>query len=233
MQELMDGQPLFPGDSDVDQLHIIQKLLGPITAKQSVVFLRNPRFSGFKFGDDLSNSPAQLDKRYRAQVNNGKMSLAALDFMKRCLRMDPAERLTITECLQHAYFAGMQESTDAAARFATQAQRRTASAKRAHSAQSCTSTATRDDVHAAGLNVEADEPVHARPPAKRQVRSLCRFCLHFSSWLKCCVESVESGVVAVGDQACQTDGYTACSPHQKGSQPGWKCGNVRSLMLLH
>ena len=28
MGELMDGQPLFPGDSEVDQLFVIQKVLG-------------------------------------------------------------------------------------------------------------------------------------------------------------------------------------------------------------
>jgi len=30
MGELMDGQPLFPGDSEVDQLFVIQKVLGPL-----------------------------------------------------------------------------------------------------------------------------------------------------------------------------------------------------------
>lgn len=28
MGELSDGNPLFPGDSDIDQLYIIQKMLG-------------------------------------------------------------------------------------------------------------------------------------------------------------------------------------------------------------
>lgn len=28
MAELSDGQPLFPGDSDIDQLYIVQKMLG-------------------------------------------------------------------------------------------------------------------------------------------------------------------------------------------------------------
>jgi cyclin-dependent kinase-like len=30
MGELMDGQPLFPGDSEVDQLFVIQKVLGAL-----------------------------------------------------------------------------------------------------------------------------------------------------------------------------------------------------------
>lgn len=28
MAELLDGQPLFPGESDIDQLYIVQRLLG-------------------------------------------------------------------------------------------------------------------------------------------------------------------------------------------------------------
>lgn len=34
MGELVDGQPLFPGESDIDQLYIIQRLLGPLTQDQ-------------------------------------------------------------------------------------------------------------------------------------------------------------------------------------------------------
>ena len=34
MGELIDGQPLFPGESDVDQLYIVQKHMGPLTEEQ-------------------------------------------------------------------------------------------------------------------------------------------------------------------------------------------------------
>ena len=48
MGELYDGQPLFPGESEIDQLYIIQRMLGPLTAEQNDLFLRNPRFVGLK-----------------------------------------------------------------------------------------------------------------------------------------------------------------------------------------
>jgi cyclin-dependent kinase-like len=38
MGELTDGEPLFPGESEVDQLFCIQKVLGPLTQKQSEEF---------------------------------------------------------------------------------------------------------------------------------------------------------------------------------------------------
>ena len=43
MGELVDGQPLFPGESDIDQLYIIQRLVGSLTEEQQQLFLRNPR----------------------------------------------------------------------------------------------------------------------------------------------------------------------------------------------
>ena len=49
--ELIDGQPLFPGESEIDQMYIIQKVLGSLTPEQHEMFLRNPRFLGLKFPD--------------------------------------------------------------------------------------------------------------------------------------------------------------------------------------
>jgi cyclin-dependent kinase-like len=34
MGELVDGQPLFPGESEIDQLYLIQKMQGSLTTKQ-------------------------------------------------------------------------------------------------------------------------------------------------------------------------------------------------------
>ena len=44
MGELTDGQPLFPGDSEIDQLALIQQCLGPLTSAQMERFLKNPRW---------------------------------------------------------------------------------------------------------------------------------------------------------------------------------------------
>jgi cyclin-dependent kinase-like len=41
MAELIDGQPLFPGESDIDQLYVIQKTMGRMTSEQSEMFARN------------------------------------------------------------------------------------------------------------------------------------------------------------------------------------------------
>ncbi len=89
MGELTDGQPLFPGESEIDQLYLIQKMLGPLTSEQSEMFAKNPRFLGYRFPD--ISKPETLEKRYI-----GKLSKTALSLIKGLLRMDPRERFTST-----------------------------------------------------------------------------------------------------------------------------------------
>eukprot|EP00892_Ulva_mutabilis_P006778 jgi/Ulvmu1/4472/UM002_0197.1 len=86
MGELIDGQPLFPGESDVDQLYIIQRMLGPLTREQGSRFMANPRFNGYKFGDDLARNPRTLEARYGSKMLENGFPHQAIDFMKRCLR---------------------------------------------------------------------------------------------------------------------------------------------------
>jgi len=104
--EITDGQPLFPGESEIDQLFVIQKVLGPLTADQMELCQKNPRFIGVKFPD--ITKPETLEKKYL-----GKLSKKALAFMKVCLKMDPADRISASEALQHPYFEGLRESVPA------------------------------------------------------------------------------------------------------------------------
>lgn len=102
MGELIDGQPLFPGESEIDQLYLIQRVLGPLTAEQLELFLRNPRFLGLKFPD--MSRPETLEKRYL-----GKVTKKLIQFMKSLLKMEPTERANSTECLDHPYLEGIAE----------------------------------------------------------------------------------------------------------------------------
>lgn len=88
MGELSDGQPLFPGDSEIDQLYLIQKIMGSLTKDQLESFNKNPRFVGLKFPSDISK-PETLEKKY-----TGKLSRKALSLMIGLLKMDPLMRLT-------------------------------------------------------------------------------------------------------------------------------------------
>jgi len=82
MAELIDGAPLFPGESDLDQLYVVQRMLGPITAEHQHAFLRNPRFAGLKFPD--MSRPETLERKYA-----GRLAPDALAFLKALLRWTP------------------------------------------------------------------------------------------------------------------------------------------------
>ncbi|CAL1543443.1 unnamed protein product [Lymnaea stagnalis] len=97
MGELADGQALFPGDSEIDQLYVIQKILGPLPDDQMKVFVKNPRFHGLKF--PAVKRPKTLEKHYQ-----GVLTSVALDFMKSCLHLDPSDRTTSDDCISHIVF---------------------------------------------------------------------------------------------------------------------------------
>lgn len=103
MGEISDGQPIFPGDSEVDQLYVIQRLIGPLTPEHQEMFMLNPRFAGLKFPD--MNRPETLQKKYV-----GKLSKRAFSIMKGLLSMEPRERPSSEQCLQHNYFENLDKS---------------------------------------------------------------------------------------------------------------------------
>nr|XP_056717737.1 cyclin-dependent kinase-like 5 isoform X1 [Euleptes europaea] len=95
--ELSDGQPLFPGESEIDQLFTIQKVLGPLPAEQMKLFYSNPRFHGLRF--PAVNHPQSLERRYL-----GILSGVILDLMKNLLKLDPGDRYLTEQCLNHPSF---------------------------------------------------------------------------------------------------------------------------------
>ena len=97
MGELMDGQPLFPGDSEVDQLFVIQKVLGHLPDFLQEEFNRNSRYQGLKF-PEIPN-PETIEARYAAVMNETE-----IDLMKQMLQMDPYKRITARQAIEHDWF---------------------------------------------------------------------------------------------------------------------------------
>lgn len=74
--------------------------MGPLTPSQIEVYNHNPRYVGIKLPN--VSKPETLVKKYF-----GKLSKRALSFMKGVLKMDPTERMTSQDCLEHPYFEGL------------------------------------------------------------------------------------------------------------------------------
>ncbi|CAM9770188.1 cyclin-dependent kinase-like 1 [Lampetra fluviatilis] len=104
--EMLCGNALWPGNSDLHQLHLITKTLGDLIPWHKQVFMSNQFFSGVSIPDPIKLEP--LEERFP------RISAPSLSLMKSCLKMDPAARLTTAGLLEQPYFDGFREDTDRA-----------------------------------------------------------------------------------------------------------------------
>ncbi|XP_005987945.1 cyclin-dependent kinase-like 1 [Latimeria chalumnae] len=102
--ELISGNPLWPGRSDVDQLYLIRKTLGDLIPRHQQVFSSNLFFTGVSIPEPDGTEP--LDMRF---VN---ISSQALSLMKACLAMDPGARQSCEQLLQQPYFDSCREDLE-------------------------------------------------------------------------------------------------------------------------
>ena len=97
MAELIDSQPLFPGESDVDQVYCIQKYLGELIYEHQEAIQKNKNFSGLKL--PKVQRVESIRKRYE-----GKIEREAVEFILNLIQKDPKDRLTAEQALGHEYF---------------------------------------------------------------------------------------------------------------------------------
>lgn len=99
MAELLLGQPIFPGDSGVDQLVEIIKVLGTPTREQ--IREMNPNYTEFKF-PQIKAHPWQ--KVFRART-----PLEAIDLVSRLLEYTPSARISPLEACAHTFFEELRD----------------------------------------------------------------------------------------------------------------------------
>ncbi|KAJ8308756.1 hypothetical protein KUTeg_013630, partial [Tegillarca granosa] len=102
--ELLTGQALWPGKSDVDQLYLIKKTLGDLLPRHKEIFANNVFFKGTTIPEPDRMEP--LESKFPG------ISQAAMDFMKSCLKMDPSQRLSCSDLLVHPYMDVSKEILD-------------------------------------------------------------------------------------------------------------------------
>ncbi|KAL0134131.1 hypothetical protein PUN28_001171 [Cardiocondyla obscurior] len=99
LAELLLGQPIFPGDSGVDQLVEIIKVLGTPTRDQ--IREMNPNYTEFKF-PQIKSHPWQ--KVFRARTPP-----EAMDLVARLLEYTPSLRMTPLQACAHSFFNELRE----------------------------------------------------------------------------------------------------------------------------
>lgn len=98
MAELMLGQPLFPGESGIDQLVEIIKVLGTPTREQ--IKTMNPNYMEHKFPQI---KPHPFSKVFRKGPSD------AIDLISRLLEYTPSQRLSAFEALCHPFFDELRD----------------------------------------------------------------------------------------------------------------------------
>lgn len=100
--EMITKQPLFAGDSEIDQLYRIFRVLGTPdeTTWPGVTSLKDykPTFPNW--------SPNPIQK----VIGNLNLDPAGLDLLHRMLRYDPCERISAKVALTHPYFKDLQKN---------------------------------------------------------------------------------------------------------------------------
>jgi len=93
--EMLSGDPLFPGDSDIDQLFHIVKCLGTLCQRHRDLIAKNPIYNGINIAN---NEPTRLNNTFPT------WSQHSLKFVNSCLDVDPTKRPTTVELLNAALF---------------------------------------------------------------------------------------------------------------------------------
>jgi kinase len=97
--ELLLGQPLFPGDSGVDQLVEIIKILG--TPNREQIHSMNHNYHEFKFPQIKAADLTEILAKNRPGTQNMKH---AADLINKLLRYSPESRLKPLAALSHEFF---------------------------------------------------------------------------------------------------------------------------------
>ncbi|CAN1320705.1 Shaggy-related protein kinase epsilon [Linum perenne] len=100
LAELLLGQPLFPGESGVDQLVEIIKVLGTPTREE--IKCMNPNYTEFKF--------PQIKAHPWHKIFHKRMPPEAVDLVSRLLQYSPNLRSTAVEALVHPFFDELRDA---------------------------------------------------------------------------------------------------------------------------
>ncbi|RZC72919.1 hypothetical protein C5167_048405 [Papaver somniferum] len=96
---LLDSQPLFPGESGVDQLVEVIKVLGTPTREE--IKCMNPNYTEFKF--------PQIKAHPWHKVFHKRMPPEAVDLVSRLLQYSPSLRCTALEACAHPFFDELRD----------------------------------------------------------------------------------------------------------------------------
>eukprot|EP00818_Percolomonas_sp_WS_P010820 CAMPEP_0117446738 /NCGR_PEP_ID=MMETSP0759-20121206/6503_1 /TAXON_ID=63605 /ORGANISM="Percolomonas cosmopolitus, Strain WS" /LENGTH=511 /DNA_ID=CAMNT_0005239029 /DNA_START=224 /DNA_END=1759 /DNA_ORIENTATION=- len=108
MAELLDGEPLFAGKNDVDQLYKIQEVCGPLSEEQKEMIGVNIKFVG-EYPANTDGIPLNEEDSLENRFGRRLKDDSGMDFLLGCLKIDPQERFSALKCLQHPWLRDVVE----------------------------------------------------------------------------------------------------------------------------
>mmetsp|Transcript_11503 Transcript_11503/g.17034 ORF Transcript_11503/g.17034 Transcript_11503/m.17034 type:complete len:487 (+) Transcript_11503:61-1521(+) len=100
--EMTDSYPLFAGKTNLDMLKLIQNTLGNLPDDHVALFDINKRYAEFSFP-----KASKIDSLYQRYSN--KLDSMALDFLEKCLEVNPEKRLTTKQAFAHPFLSHLHE----------------------------------------------------------------------------------------------------------------------------
>ncbi|XP_065167547.1 cyclin-dependent kinase-like 1 isoform X2 [Atheta coriaria] len=104
LAELIKGEAIWPGKSDLDQLYLIRCTVGDLIPRHMQAFKTNDFFRGMNLPTPNQITPLEMKLPMCNTVS--------LDFLKKCVDKDPSKRWTCEQLLQHKYFEGFHFKVD-------------------------------------------------------------------------------------------------------------------------
>jgi p38 MAP kinase len=104
MAEMLNGRPLFPGNTYIDQLTLTMKLTG--TPDQQLL-AKLTSDEARRFIDSLPACPKKDFKKVFEGHNP-----VAIDLLEKMLQLDPDQRIGVTEALAHPYLEAFHDPED-------------------------------------------------------------------------------------------------------------------------
>lgn len=91
LMELLTGRPLFPGNTQIDQLNLIQEYLGPLPPQLAA---RLPRGV---------TTVKTTTKSFEELLTGRVLPDGTLDFVRQTMQLEPKQRLSAATCLNHPF----------------------------------------------------------------------------------------------------------------------------------
>eukprot|EP01129_Flabellula_baltica_P005489 TRINITY_DN1994_c1_g1_i1.p1 TRINITY_DN1994_c1_g1~~TRINITY_DN1994_c1_g1_i1.p1 ORF type:complete len:520 (+),score=142.89 TRINITY_DN1994_c1_g1_i1:26-1585(+) len=103
--ELYGERPIFPGKSTIDQLARIMEITGRPSEEELEPSL-SPQF----ISQMMNNLPRVITRSLASMYP--QCDETAIDFMERCFKFNPSERMTVEEALSHPYLEDFRDTDE-------------------------------------------------------------------------------------------------------------------------